>query len=186
MCRGWRTRSATWTTCGSSSPASDLSRSTSLRLSWSTMHGWMDPTVPPSLLVCNRRPSRSLCQGEEVMSQSLTEAICEQHVACAVWTANFLLKALNLGVHPDPIGHRRSLRLSSMWPGEQSSSLTTDCLWKWHVSGLCIIPGVLSQQFSQTPLNMKDHVNPDSCSQPFPSCGYVIHPHQSQSIAPTF
>lgn len=44
------------------------------------------------------------------------------------------------------------------------------------VSGLCLTPRVLIQQFPQTSLNMKYRVKPDSCSKSFPSCGHNRRP----------
>lgn len=54
------------------------------------------------------------------------------------------------------------------------------------VSGLCLTPGVLIQRSPQTSLNMKYHVKPDSCSKPFPSCGYIRRPRPCLRILSDF
>lgn len=134
----------------------------------------MDPTIPPSLPVCDRRPVGPPCRGEEVVSGCQTEAICGIY-ALLVWTPNLLLRFWTIVGKPSfcfcPCQRDKTKSCSShlaacgLVSGHYHSPQAI--CGSGMVSRLCLTQRVLIQQFPPTSLNMKYRVKPNSFSKSF-------------------
>lgn len=132
---------------------------------------WMDPTIPPSLPVCDRRPVGPPCWGEEVVSACQMEASYGFY-DLLVWTPNLFLRFWTIVGKPSfcfcPCQRDKTKSCNShlaacgLVSGHYHSPQAI--CGSGMVSRLCLTPRVLIQQFPPTSLNMKYRVKPDSFS----------------------